>query len=210
MFLKNFWYVAAEPQELDGGPLARIILGEPVVLYRRADGAPAALEDRCCHRRMPLSHGRVAGNDLQCGYHGLTFAADGVCVAIPNQTRIPPGARVRSYPCVERWGWVWIFPGDAARAEATPLPDFSQHGSAGWAAVGGYLHVGGNHQLLVDNLLDLSHVSFVHRGSIGTDDSAAKLKMERGLDWVRLTRNAGPMPPPPLYAAQVPSSALDG
>jgi phenylpropionate dioxygenase-like ring-hydroxylating dioxygenase large terminal subunit len=97
---------------------------------------------------------------------------------------------------------VWIFPGDAARAEATPLPDFSQHGSAGWAAVGGYLHVGGNHQLLVDNLLDLSHVSFVHRGSIGTDDSAAKLKLERGPDWVRLTRNAGPMPPPPLYAAQ--------
>jgi len=202
MFLKNYWYVAAEPQELDAGPLARIILGEPVVLYRRADGAPAALENRCCHRRMPLSHGRVAGNDLQCGYHGLTFAPDGACVAIPNQTRIPPGVRVRSYPCVERWGWVWIFPGDADRAEATPLPDFSQHGSDGWTAVGGYLHVGGNHQLLVDNLLDLSHVGFVHRGSIGTDDSAAKLKLERGPDWVRLTRNAGPMPPPPLYAAQ--------
>jgi vanillate O-demethylase monooxygenase subunit len=202
VFLKNHWYVAAEPHELDAGPLARMILGEPVVLYRRADGAPAALEDRCCHRRMPLSHGRVCGNNLECGYHGLVFAPDGACVAIPNQDRIPPGARVRSYPCVERWGWIWIFPGDARRAEATPPPDFFQHGSAGWTAVGGYLHVGANHQLLVDNLLDLSHVGYVHRGSIGTDDAKAGLKTERGPDWVRMTRTAGPMPPPPLYAAQ--------
>jgi vanillate O-demethylase monooxygenase subunit len=97
---------------------------------------------------------------------------------------------------------VWIWPGDPACADLTSMPDFSQHGSEGWTAVGGYLHVGGNHQLLVDNLLDLSHVSFVHRGSIGTDDTQAKLKLERGPDWVRLTRTAGPMPPPPLYAAQ--------
>jgi vanillate O-demethylase monooxygenase subunit len=202
VFLKDYWYVAAEPAELDKGLLARMILGQPVVLYRRADGAPAALEDRCCHRRMPLSHGQVVGNDLQCGYHGLVFGPDGNCVAIPNQTRIPPGAAVRSYPCVERWGWVWIFPGDPAKAAATELPDFSRHGSPGWTAVGGYLPVAANHQLLVDNLLDLSHVGFVHRGSIGTDDAEAKLKLERGPDWVRLTRSAGPMAAPPLYAAQ--------
>ena len=202
MFLKDFWYVAAEPRELANGPLARMILGEAVVLYRGEDGKPAALEDRCCHRRMPLSQGRVTGNDLECAYHGLAFAPDGKCVRIPNQDRIPPGAQVRSYPCVERWGWVWIWPGDPARADVARMPDFSQHGSEGWTAVGGYLPVGANHQLLVDNLLDLSHVGFVHRGSIGTDDAHAKLKVERGPDWVRVTRNAGPMPAPPLYAAQ--------
>ena len=104
MFLKDCWYVAAEPQELVGAPLARMIAGEPVVLYRREDGQPAALEDRCCHRRMPLSQGRVTGNDLECAYHGLAFAPDGRCARIPNQARIPPGARVKSYACVERWG----------------------------------------------------------------------------------------------------------
>ena len=106
MFLKNCWYAAAWDDEVSEVPLARTILNEPVVLFRTADGWPAALEDRCCHRGLPLSMGRVEGETLQCGYHGLRFDPGGQCVAVPGQSTIPPGARVRSFPLVERYGWV--------------------------------------------------------------------------------------------------------
>ena len=109
MFLRNCWYAAAWDDEVAEIPLARTILGEPVVLWRSADGRPAALEDRCCHRALPLSMGRPVGETLQCGYHGLRFDTAGRCVAVPGQSTIPPGARVRAYPLVERHGWVWIW-----------------------------------------------------------------------------------------------------
>ena len=102
MFLYNAWYVAARSQELDGGLLGRTILNQPVVLFRGADGAVAALEDRCCHRNAPLSVGRLKSGLVECGYHGLTFDRSGACVAVPGQSTIPPGARVRSYPIIER------------------------------------------------------------------------------------------------------------
>ena len=106
MFLRNCWYAAAWDDEVTETPLARTILGEPVVLYRTAEGRPAALADRCCHRALPLSMGRLVGETLQCGYHGLRFDTEGRCVAVPGQTTIPPGARVRAFPLAERHGWV--------------------------------------------------------------------------------------------------------
>ena len=119
MYLRNAWYVAALPEELGNGPLGRVFLGESVVLYRGATGRATALEDRCCHRALPLSMGRVVEDRIQCGYHGLEFDAAGACVKVPGQARIPPAARVRRYPLVERYGWLWIWMGgEAGRAQS--------------------------------------------------------------------------------------------
>jgi vanillate monooxygenase len=202
MFVRDAWYVLADAAEVGAAPLGRMLLGEPVVLYRCADGPPVALEDRCCHRRMPLHKGRVTGDEIECGYHGLAFAPDGSCVRVPGQDRIPPGARVRAYPACERHGWVWVWPGDPARADETRIPDFSTHGGPGWTAVGARFDMACDYLLLVENLLDLSHVGFVHKGTIGSDDADAKLKVERGADWVRVTRRTENIPVPKLYADQ--------
>ena len=96
-FVKNAWYVAAESHEVADDLLGRTICGDPVVLFRAEDGTPAALEDRCCHRHLPLSLGKRVGNRVQCGYHGLEFDASGACVAVPGQSRVPPGADIRAY-----------------------------------------------------------------------------------------------------------------
>jgi vanillate O-demethylase monooxygenase subunit len=209
MFLKDFWYVACDVDEIGRAPLGRVLLGEPVVLYRQEDGAPVALEDRCCHRRMPLSKGRVQGDAIECGYHGLAFAPDGQCVRVPGQVRIPPGARVRSYPVCERHGWIWFWPGDPARADTARIPDFAQHASPGWTAVGSRFDMACDYKLVVENLLDLSHVGFVHRSTIGSDDTEARLKVERGPDWVRITRRTANIPVPKLYADQGLKSPVD-
>src|SRR4051794_3341787 len=103
MFLKNHWYVAASASDITRTPLGRIILNEPVVFFRTADGTPVALEDRCPHRRLPLSMGKLVGDDvLQCHYHGLRFDSTGACVRVPGQDAIPATARVKKYPVVER------------------------------------------------------------------------------------------------------------
>jgi len=120
-FLKNAWYAASWSSSLGAEPMERTITSEFVVLYRRADGTPVALEDRCCHRALPLSLGRIEGDDIRCGYHGLRFAPTGVCVEVPGQSTIPPGAEVRSYPVVERWNTVWIWMGEAAAASGIVL-----------------------------------------------------------------------------------------
>src|SRR5439155_14150388 len=118
-FLRNSWYVAAWDREVTRLPLARTFLDEPVVLYRTEDGSPVALEDRCCHRQLPLSMGKVEGNRLRCGYHGLKFNSSGLCIEIPGQVNVPPQARVRAFPTVERFNWLWIWMGDPAKADPT-------------------------------------------------------------------------------------------
>jgi vanillate O-demethylase monooxygenase subunit len=172
MFLKNYWYVAAWDHELKNAPLGRTFLGEPVVMYRAKDGTPVAFEDRCCHRRAPLSLGRVVGDDLQCGYHGLVYDRTGQCIAVPGQTALPPGARLRAYPVVERWNWVWIWMGDPAAADPALIPNIWWHDHPDWAVVGGYLNFRCQYQLLVDNLLDLTHETFLHAKTIGNEHVA--------------------------------------
>ena len=202
MFLRNCWYAAAWDDEVAETPLARTILDEPVVLFRTADGRLAALEDRCCHRALPLSMGRVEGETLQCGYHGLRFDTGGWCVAVPGQSSIPPGARVRSFPLVERHGWVWIWMGEADAADPASVPDWWWMDHPEWRPVrgGAPFHVEANYLLLNDNLLDLSHVAYVHAGSIGTDNVADfPILSERGEDYVRMSRMVADSPPPPLY-----------
>jgi vanillate O-demethylase monooxygenase subunit len=198
MFLRDCWYVAAEAAEVGRTPLGRILLGEPVVLYRRENGAAVALEDRCCHRRAPLHKGRLVGDALQCGYHGFTFDATGACIAVPGYDRLPfRGVGVRAYPLVERYRYLWIWMGEAAKADPGLIPDFHHNDDPAWAAPGERLPVGANYLLLVENLIDLSHVAFVHVGTIGSDDTKATLDHQRGEGFVRVVRDAKDIPTPP-------------
>ena len=116
-FLQDMWYAAALSEEIADQPFARTICEEEVVFFRTAAGKAVALEDRCAHRHAPLSLGTVTGDTIQCGYHGLVFGPDGVCRQVPGQDQVPPQACVRAYPVAERDGWVWLWIGDAAKAE---------------------------------------------------------------------------------------------
>ena len=205
IFLQNRWYVAANAEELTDKPLGRIICGEPIVLYRKQDGSPAALRDRCPHRKLPLSRGTVIGDAIQCGYHGARLNADGVCAAIPSQAgAIPPGFGVPVYPVVEQYALIFIWIGEAARADRRLLPDWRINTASGWAAVFGYQHVRANYQLVLDNLLDLTHLPFVHGAVLGGDGYAENaLTVEIEGDRVALRR---PMP----NVAQSPLIVLTG
>ena len=173
MFLKNYWYVAATPEEIGQKPLGRTLLGEAVVMYRTSGGVPVAFEDRCCHRHAPLSRGRVVGENLQCGYHGLTYNSKGECISVPGQTITPPNAGVKCFPLVERWGWVWIWMGDITESDPSDIPNLYWHNHPEWTRqVAGYLNIGGNYQLLIDNLLDLTHLTFLHGNTIGNEHVA--------------------------------------
>jgi phenylpropionate dioxygenase-like ring-hydroxylating dioxygenase large terminal subunit len=187
-FLRNCWYVAAQADEIGRAPLGRILLGEPVVLYRKEDGTAVALEDRCCHRRAPLSKGKVLGDLLQCGYHGFTFDGTGACVRIPGQDRVPANIGVGSYPLVEKHAYLWIWMGEHAKADPALIPDFHRSRDPGWTTVRSRLPIAANYLLVVENLIDLSHVGIVHAKTIGTDDSRAELKFERGDNVVRVVR----------------------
>jgi phenylpropionate dioxygenase-like ring-hydroxylating dioxygenase large terminal subunit len=202
-FLKNCWYVAAQADEIGRAPLGRILLGEPVVLYRKEDGIAVALEDRCCHRRAPLSKGKVLGDLLQCGYHGFTFDGTGACVRIPGQDRVPASVGVRSYPLVERHAYLWIWMGERALADPALIPDFHRSRDPGWTTVRSRLPIAANYLLVVENLIDLSHVGFVHVKTIGTDDSRAELKFERGDNVVRVVR-------PPTEVVTAPHNLKQG
>ena len=198
MFLRNCWYVAAESHEVGRAPLGRILLGEPVVLYRKADGTAVALEDRCCHRRAPLHKGRIEGDNLRCGYHGFMFAADGACVEIPGQDQVPSkSVCVRSYPLVERDRYLWVWMGEARLADPALVPDFHWNVAPGWTFTGERLPMQANYFLLVENLIDLSHVAFVHSGTIGSDDTTATLDHQRGEGAVKVVRAAKNIPTPP-------------
>jgi len=201
MFLKNCWYVAAWDHELDDGFLARTLLNEPVLLFRSDAGAPVALENRCCHRHLPLSEGRLVGDTVQCGYHGLAFGFDGKCVGVPGQAAIPPDARVTSYPVVERYRWVWVWMGDPALADDALIPDYHWNDDPAWVSYGDVYYVEGDYRLLIDNLMDLSHIQFLHASTLGAGtDVDATITVERGDDNVKVSRWVLDTPPAPLYA----------
>jgi vanillate O-demethylase monooxygenase subunit len=201
MFLRNHWYVAASAEEIGRKPLRRLLLSEPVVLFRSEAGKPVAFEDRCPHRHLPLSMGRLDGDVLQCHYHGLRFGTDGRCVRIPGQDQIPPNAQVRTFPVVERYKWVWIWMGDPAMADPDTIPDFHWLDDPNWGAKGAYLHVKANWQLVVDNLLDLTHLAFVHETTIGNAALAehASVKVTRAPNNIVVTRWIIDQEPPPTF-----------
>jgi len=201
MFVKNAWYIAAMADEVGRTLKQRWILDEPVVMYRTADGKPVALYDVCPHRSMPLSKGELLGDQLRCGYHGLVFAPDGRCTHIPAQTHIAPSWCVKSYRLVEKWRWLWIWMGDPKSADESLIPDFHWNEDPDWIPTGGHFEIGCHYQLLVDNLLDLSHLAFVHRTTIGTDAVAENpATVSREGNAVRIVRSMPSCPAPPLYA----------
>jgi phenylpropionate dioxygenase-like ring-hydroxylating dioxygenase large terminal subunit len=187
-FLRNCWYVAAQADEIGRAPLGRILLNEPVVMFRTEDGSAVALEDRCCHRRAPLHKGKLIGDELQCGYHGFTFDRTGACVRIPGQDRVPPRIGVRAYPVVEKHAYLWLWMGEPAKADPALIPDFHRSADPGWTTVRSRLPIAAHYLLVVENLIDLSHVGIVHAKTIGTDDSRAELKGERSDGAVRVVR----------------------
>ena len=202
MFLRNHWYVAAKSDEVKNKPFRRIFLNEPVVLFRTADGTPIALEDRCPHRHLPLSMGKLIGdNVLQCHYHGLRFDTNGQCVRVPGQDMIPASARVKKYPVVERYKWLWIWMGDPALADPDTIVDFHWFDDPNWGAKSDYLHAQCNWQLVVDNLLDLTHLAFVHETTIGNMALVehAAVRVQRTPGGVQVTRWIIDQPAPPTF-----------
>lgn len=162
-FLRKAWYVAAWDEELGDTPLARTLLGEPVVLYRDGDGNPVALRDACPHRFAPLSRGKLLGGNIQCPYHGLVFDSSGTCIHNPNGRGTTPKAlSVVSYPLRTSDGAIWIWFGNADAAAKTPPPSYPFLNGDGWHTKRGYLPVQAHYELVTDNLLDLSHAEFLH------------------------------------------------
>lgn len=166
--IRNAWYVAAWGREVDQTLRRFTILGDHILLYRKADGHVVALEDRCPHRLLPLSKGKRIGDAVQCGYHGLTFGPDGKCTRVPGQDRIPPSAMVTAYPIHERHGIIWIWMGDPELADAEQIFDMPQFTDPAWHAhQGDALFLESNYLNVAENLVDPAHVSFVHPTTLG-------------------------------------------
>ena len=198
MFIKNCWYVAGWASEVDQSNfLARTILEVPVVLWRDSRGNVTAFEDRCCHRGAPLSKGRREGDCVRCMYHGLKFDASGACIEIPGQERIPPTMRVKTFPVVQRSQWIWIWMGDADKADPALIPDTHWLDDPEWRSLEGYTHYDTNYLLIADNLLDLAHLPYVHPTTLGgSEDYAANLPKielrERGIHVARWAMDTEP------------------
>ena len=166
----NAWYPIGWSREIGRSLFARKICDRDIVVYRRSDGEVAALEDACWHRLLPLSLGRLVGDEVVCGYHGLVFNSAGRCTSMPAQKTINPSACVRAYPAIERHRLVWVWPGEPALADATALPDFHWNDGTEWKGEGGtFVSLGCDYRLVVDNLMDLTHETYVHSESIGHD-----------------------------------------
>ena len=201
-FVKNAWYPAGWASEIGRTLQRRTILAENIVVYRREDHGLVALEDRCPHRLTPLSMGKLKGDAIECGYHGMTFDGSGQCVRIPGQTTIPTSAKVRSYPAAERMGLVWIWMGDADRADPADIYDLPQFHDPAWAAVqGDALHIRAHYLSLADNLTDPSHVSFVHLSTLGNASSEdVPVQQEKRDNAIIVWRWILDGPPIPIFA----------
>ena len=208
MYLMNAWYAAGWSNEITSKPLARTILDEPIVMYRGANNRVAALEDRRCHRGMPLSQGEVFDNNIRCEYHGMLFDGGGRCVDIPGQTKIPSQAKVRSFSIEERNDLIWIWMGDP-EADLDKIVSYPWHNTWPYRAKSEILKC--NYLLASDNLLDQTHAAYVHKSTLSSNPYAyATAKMETtptpdGVKFIRWLLNCVP---PNLYAGAVPFKGL--
>ena len=170
MYLNNAWYVGAWSSEVNREPFQRFMLDKPLVFYRKENGEPVALDDRCCHRFAPLSAGWLDGDNIVCGYHGFTYSPSGTCVSIPGVKKKPKKIGVMGYPVIEKWGWIWVWMGNAEAADETKIPDFHYLQDPAWTGHGETLNLKSNYNLVVENLLDLTHAKYVHKTTLATND----------------------------------------
>lgn len=168
--IQNAWYCATWSWEVDEGIFERIIAKHPIIFYRKKDGKAVAMHNMCPHRFVPLSRGTVDGDVIECAYHGLRFDSTGQCVYNPHgDGKIPKKAVARTYPLVERHDMLWVWLGDPALANPNTIPDFSCQNDPRYRCVGGVIEMHGNYEILTDNLMDLTHVEYLHRGLLGSD-----------------------------------------
>lgn len=206
----NAWYVAATTDEVADKPFGRQICGERMVFFRNQEGAIVALDDFCPHRGAALSLGTIEGDRLVCGYHGLAVGCTGKVAGMPGQRTggFPP---VRSFPVVERYGFIWVWPGDTQSADPALIPTLEWYDSPDWRYGGGMYHVRADYRLMVDNLMDLTHETYVHRDSIGQkeiDEAPVNTAVE-GAEVVT-SRFMDNVPSPPLWSMALQSMGLPG
>lgn len=188
-FVRNEWYVAALSTEVGSAMMDRKILGVGVLLYRRLDGGIAAMRNRCPHRSFPLSHGRLDGETVVCGYHGIAFGPDGRCLAVPSQDKVSANLDNKVYPVIERPPFIWIWMGDPARADPAYIPQHSWLTAPDHAALSGYMHCRTNYVRLHENVLDLTHFPYVHGEALGDQAFiAAPFEIKRSDTTVAITR----------------------
>lgn len=209
---RDQWYVAAYSSEIGRELFSRTICGEPIVFWRTRSGRVTAVPDRCVHRRFPLSQppSRLVDDQVVCGYHGFTYGADGRCVFVPGQSRIPRTARLLPYPLAEQDSLVWVFIGDPARADASQIPRAPYLDSPEFTTVAGMEPLAARFSLLVDNLLDLSHETYLHGGYIGTPEVAATpitTEVDEQAGIIYVSRHMDDAECPPFYAK---STGLQG
>lgn len=196
----NAWYVAATSKEIGENLMSRWLLEQSVLLYRTDEGRPVALDNRCPHRSFPLSQGRRIGNNVACGYHGMTFAPDGRCVQVPAIGRTAGNLRTRAYPVVERAPLIWVWLGDPSLADEALIPDHLPLTESGWAMVSGYYYIQANYVGLHENLQDLSHFEHLHRSSIGApDQSVADIAVDQREEGIFSKRTYANVLAPPLW-----------
>ncbi len=208
MFPKNCWYVACTPDEFADQPLGRQICGERIAFYRDGAGKVAAVEDFCPHRGAPLSLGYIEDGQLVCGYHGLKMGRDGKTLSMPKQ-RVGGFPCVKSYPVEERYGFVWVWTGDAALANPDDIPQLHWAESPDWAYGGGLYHIACDYRLMIDNLMDLTHETYVHASSIGQkeiDEAPVKTRTVDGE--VVTSRFMDNIQAPPFWQAALRANGL--
>lgn len=199
----NCWYVAGFASELDDGFVARTYLKNHVLMWRDGTGKVVALQDRCPHRLVPLSTGKLVNGNIECGYHGLRFDGGGTCVFVPGQDNVPKAAGVKTFPVAERHTLLWLWFGPTDLANEDLIPDLHWLNSPGWEVASGYHHFKCDYRLINDNLLDLSHETYIHKHTIGNGAVADAPVVSKVVDGrvVRAHREMPDIEPPPMFAA---------
>lgn len=199
--IRNCWYVAALASEITRELRERTLLETTVVMYRKLDGTPVIMDNRCIHRSFPLSKSRLEGDNVVCGYHGMVFNPDGQCIGMPSLPNAPTHAKVQGYPVRERGPLVWVWMGDPAAADESMIPDTSWLDSPEWTTVCGQFRIRSNYIAMHENLLDQTHFGILHPGAVGTPEYArSDLKTHAEGDRVHIARVLRHSPPPGIYA----------